>query len=193
MMEKEEQKHITMKTLEALNRDQVSENNQQIFDTLKKKVGMVPNLYATAANSDVALGAILGFGETLNGGTFSGKEVEAIALAVSQVNDCEYCLAAHTAIGKMNGFTEAETVGLRTGNIENAKLAALTQLARELADNKGRAAQGFIDAFFTAGYSKAALVELIGFVALNTFNNFLNNTAGTTVDFPAAPELLATV
>ena len=52
-----------MKTLDALNRDQVSDNNQQIFDTLKKKVGMVPNLYATAANSNVALGAILGFGE----------------------------------------------------------------------------------------------------------------------------------
>lgn len=182
-----------MKTLEALNRDQVSESNQQIFDTLKKKVGMVPNLYATAANSNVALGAILGFGETLGGGAFSGKEVEAIALAVSQVNDCEYCLAAHTAIGKMNGFTEAQTIDLRTGTIEDTKLAALTQLARELADNKGRADQSFTDAFFAAGYSKAALVDLIGFVALNTFNNFLNNTAGTTVDFPAAPELLETV
>lgn len=182
-----------MKTLEALNRDQVSENNQQIFDTLKKKVGMVPNLYATAANSNVALGAILGFGEALGGGTLSGKEVEAVALAVGEVNNCEYCLAAHTAIGKMNGFTEAQTLELRTGNIEDAKLAALTQLARELTDNKGRADQGFIDAFFTAGYSKAALVEVIGFVALNTFNNFLNNTAETAVDFPAAPELLATV
>lgn len=182
-----------MKTLEALNRDQVSEGNQQIFDTLKKKVGMVPNLYATAANSDVALGAILGFGETLGGGSFTGKEVEAIALAVSQVNNCEYCLAAHTAIGKMNGFTEAQTIELRTGAIADEKLAAVTQLARELAENKGRAAQNFIDAFFAAGYDKAALVDLIGFVAVNTFNNFLNNTAGTTVDFPAAPELLATV
>lgn len=182
-----------MKTLEALNRDQVSENNQQIFDTLKKKVGMVPNLYATAANSNVALGAILGFGEALGGGTLSGKEVEAVALAVAEVNNCEYCLAAHTAIGKMNGFTEAQTLELRTGNIEDAKLAALTQLARELTDNKGRADQGFIDAFFAAGYSKAALVEVIGFVALNTFNNFLNNTAETAVDFPAAPELLAVI
>ncbi len=182
-----------MKTLEALNRDQVSDNNQQIFDTLKQKVGMVPNLYATAANSNVALGAILGFSETLGGGTFKGKEIEAIALAVGQVNDCEYCLAAHTAIGKMNGFTEAQTLDLRTGEIADEKLRALTQLAIALTENKGRADQRFIDAFFAAGYNQAALVELIGFVAVNTFNNFLNNTAGTTVDFPAAPELLAAV
>lgn len=182
-----------MKTLEALNREQVSEGNQQIFDTLKKKVGMVPNLYATAANSDVALGAILGFGETLGGGTFSGKEVESIALAVSQVNDCEYCLAAHTTIGKMHGLSESQTLDLRTGEIADEKLRALTQLAIGLAENKGRANQGLIDAFFSAGYTKAALVELIGLVAVNTFNNYLNNTAGTTVDFPAAPELVATV
>ncbi len=182
-----------MKTLEALNRDQVSDNNQQIFDTLKQKVGMVPNLYATAANSNVALGAILGFGEALSAGSFKGKEIEAIALAVSQVNDCEYCLAAHAANGKMNGFTEAQTLELRTGEIADRQLSALTQLARGLAENKGRADQSLIDAFFAAGYTKAALVDLIGFVAVNTFNNFLNNTAGTKVDFPAAPELLATV
>ena len=182
-----------MKTLDALNRDQVSDNNQQIFDTLKKRVGMVPNLYATAANSNVALGAILGFGESLGAGSFKGKEIEAIALAVSQVNNCEYCLAAHTAIGKMNGFSEAQTLELRTGEIADGKLRALTQLARELASNKGRAAQSYLDAFFAAGYDKAALVDLIGFVAVNTFNNFLNNTAGTTVDFPAAPELLQRV
>ena len=178
-----------MKNLDALTRAQVSENNQQIFDTLKQKVGMVPNLYATAANSNVALGAILGLGENLGQGAFSGKEVEAIALAVSQVNDCEYCLAAHTAIGKMNGFSVDETVALRTGEIADEKLRALTQLAIGLAENRGRADQDLVDNFFNAGYSKAALVDLIGFVALNTFNNFLNNTAGTKVDFPAAPEL----
>lgn len=182
-----------MKTLEVLNRDQVSEGNQGIFDALKQKIGMVPNLYATIANSNVALGAILNLGEALGGGELSPKEAEAVALAVGQVNGCEYCLAAHTAISKINGFTETETLELRTGTIENAKLAALTQLARELTDNKGRADEKFTQAFFDAGYTKGALVELIGFVALNTFTNFVNNTANTKVDFPAAPELLATV
>jgi uncharacterized peroxidase-related enzyme len=182
-----------MKTLEVLNRDQVSEDNQGIFDALKGKIGMVPNLYATVANSNVALGAILNFGESLGAGEFSAKEVEAIALAVGQVNGCEYCLAAHTAISKMSGFSEEETLDLRAGNISDTKLAALTQLAIALAENKGRAEEKFIENFFAAGYTQAALVELIGFVALNTFTNFVNNTANTKVDFPAAPELLATV
>lgn len=178
-----------MRNLEALTRDQVSEGNQQIFDVLKQKVGMVPNLYATTANSDVALGAILGLGEALGKGTFTNKEIEAIALAVGQVNGCEYCLAAHTAIGKMNGFSEDQTLQLRTGNIQDEKLRALTQLAKELTENRGRASQEFVVNFLNVGYSRAALVELVGFVALNTFTNYLNNTANTTVDFPAAPEL----
>ena len=178
-----------MKTLEALNRDQVSEGNQQIFDVLRKKVGMVPNLYATAANSNVALGAILGLGEALGAGSFSNKEVEAIALAVSQVNDCEYCLAAHTAIGKMVGFTEEQTVDIRNGNPGDAKIKALTDLAREITETRGFPQASTIENFFNAGYSKGALVDVIGLVSLNTYTNYLNHIADTAIDFPLAPEL----
>jgi len=178
-----------MKNLDALTRDQVNEGNAQIFDALKKKIGKVPNLYATYANSDVSLKAILDLGETLGGGTFTQKEAEAIALSVSETNACEYCLAAHTAIGKMVGYSEEDTVALRTNEIADEKLNALVTLAREITITRGRPNQTLVDNFFNAGYSKAALVELIGFVSVNTFNNYLNNIADTAVDFPAAPAI----
>ncbi len=180
-----------MRNLEALTRDQVNEGNAQIFDALKSKIGKVPNLYATYANSNVALKAILDLGETLGGGEFSPKEVEAIALSISEANACDYCLAAHTAIGKMVGFSEGDTVALRTNTIANEKLNALVTLAKEITITRGNPAQALVDAFFNAGYSKAALVELIGFVSVNTFNNYLNHIADTKVDFPAAPALEA--
>ena len=178
-----------MKNLDALTREEAPVENQPIFDALKSKIGMVPNLYATAANSPVALKAILNYGEMLGGGSFSNREIEAIALAVSEANTCDYCLAAHTALGKMHGFSQEETIDIRTLNVKDSKLAALTALANAITITRGRPEQQFVDQFLAAGYDKAALVELIGMVAVNTFNNYLNHIAGTTVDFPAAPAL----
>ena len=99
-----------MKNLEILSREQVAPETQGIFDALKKKVGMVPNLYATIANSHAGLVSLLTLGENLDGGEFNAKEGEAIALAVAETNACTYCLSAHTAIGKMVGFSEEETI-----------------------------------------------------------------------------------
>lgn len=178
-----------MKNLEALTKEQASEATGQIFDAVKSKIGMVPNLYATIGHSAKALEGVLTYGETLGQGEFSTKEIEAVALAVSEKNKCDYCLAAHTAIGKMNGLKEEETIAIRTGDIADEKLHAITTLAANITETRGFPEQQFVDNFFSAGYSKAALVELIGLVALNTFNNYTNNIAGTTVDFPQAPAL----
>lgn len=178
-----------MKNLEVLTREQVAPETQEIFDALKKKVGMVPNLYATTANSSKALATMLNATETLAGGEFNAKEVEAIALAVAQVNGCGYCLSAHTAIAKMNGISEDDTLAIRNGVISDEKFKVLTDLAREITVNHGRPEQLFIDQFFAVGYSKAALAELIGLVSLNTFTNYVNNIANTKIDFPVAKDL----
>ena len=178
-----------MSHLQALKREETVSENQAIFDQLKQKIGMVPNLYATYANSPVALKAILDLGGTLQGGSFTNREIEAIALAVSEVNACEYCLAAHTALGKMNGFTEEQTIELRSRETSDTKLQALVELAASITVTRGRPEERLVEAFFAAGYGKAAFVELIGFVAVNTFNNYLNNIAGTPIDFPLAPAL----
>ncbi len=178
-----------MAKLEALTPENASTEAKGIFDALKKKLGMVPNLYATIAHSPAALNAILGYGEALGKGTFSPKEVEAIALAVSQSNECNYCLAAHTAVGKMQGFKEEETLQLRKAEIEDAKLSALTKLAQNITETKGHPDQKLIDDFYAVGYDKGALVDLIGFVSLNVFNNYVNHIADTEIDFPTPPAL----
>ncbi|MTI22652.1 carboxymuconolactone decarboxylase family protein [Fulvivirga sp. RKSG066] len=178
-----------MKNLEAISKEQASETSKEIFDSLDKKMGTVPNVYRAIGNSGPALKATLGIGEALGKGEFSGKETEAIALAVGQANVCGYCLAAHTAVGKMQGFSEDETVALRNGQIEDKKLKALTDLAKSITENRGYPKQDLMDNFFEVGYSKAALAELIVLVGLNTITNYTNHIAQTEVDFPAAPEL----
>ena len=128
-----------MKTLKALTSDQVDESTQEVFAAIKQKVGMVPNLYAAMGNSPALLNGFLAFSESLSGGAFNAKESEAIALAVSEVNGCEYCLSAHSALGKMAGFSEKELIDIRKGVIEDEKLNALISLATEITENKGKA------------------------------------------------------
>jgi len=165
---------------------------QPIFDGMKQKLGMIPNIYATLANSPAALKANLALGDTLKAGSLSMKEVETVALSVSQINNCAYCLAAHTAVGKMAGFTEEETIAIRTGEITDTKIKALSDLTKEITNSKGYPTEATLNAFYNAGYSKATLIEVIGLVALNTFNNYFNHIAETPVDFPLAKEVQTT-
>ena len=102
-----------MITFNVPKRDDVSTTNQAIFDSLKKAIGFVPNLYATYAYSDNALKNYLDFANAKT--SLKAKEKEVVNLAVSEVNQCEYCLSAHTAIGKMNGFTDDQILDLRAG------------------------------------------------------------------------------
>ncbi|MCA9398870.1 MAG: carboxymuconolactone decarboxylase family protein [Candidatus Omnitrophica bacterium] len=179
-----------MSHLNPITYEEAQPEVKELFDALKKKMKMVPNIYATVANSPTVLKALLQFGENLKQGEFSHKEVEAIALAVSEENHCEYCLSAHTAVGKMVGFSEEETRNLRLAKSDDQKLQTLTALAKEIVHTKGYPSESTINEFFSAGYSKRALVDLIGFVALNVFTNYFNHIAQTKIDFPEAQSLV---
>lgn len=168
-------------------REEVSAKNQAIFDNLKKALGFVPNLYATMAHSDNALERYLNY---QNGATsFSNKEKEVINLAVSQINECVYCQSAHTVIGKMNGFSEEQTLDIRRGKISDEKLDALLQLTIDITQNKGNVQGEKLDAFFDQGYTKEHLVDLIIQISEKVAMNYLHNLSKVFVDFPLAPEL----
>ena len=177
-----------MSTFNVLTRDEVSENNQAIFDNLKKALGFVPNLYATYANSDTALENYLNFANAIT--SLSAKEKEVVNLAVSQVNDCIYCLSAHTAIGKMNGFNDEQILELRAGKASfDAKLNALAQLAKNVTENRGRTDEKVLENYFAAGYTKANLIDTISLVGDKTISNYIHSTTQVPVDFPVAPSL----
>jgi AhpD family alkylhydroperoxidase len=111
---------------------------------------------------------------------------------VSQVNGCEYCLAAHTVIGKMSGFTDEQILEIRSGKASfDAKFDALARLVKSIAVNRGHADQALVDAFFAAGWTKANLVDTIVVIGDKTVTNYLHATTRVPVDFPAAPQLAA--
>ena len=177
-----------MKTFTVPTKDQVSENNKVIFDNLNKAIGMVPNLYATMAYSDNALGNYVTFqsGKT----SLRAKEKEAVNLIVSQVNNCIYCLSAHTAIGKMHGFSDEQIIEIRKGSASfDPKLDALVKLAKNITESRGKADSALVDSFFAAGYNEGSLVDVVMLIGDKTIMNYLHNLTEVPVDFPLAPEL----
>ena len=166
-------------------RGEVSSNNQEIFDNLKKGLGTVPNLYAVMAHSDTALGNYLAFQNAKT--TFNNKEKQAINLVVSQVNECAYCQAAHTLLGKMNGLTEDQTIEIRKGGATfDTKLNALVALAKEVTLKKGFVEESALENFFNAGYTKGQAVELVMLVAEKIAMNYLHAVTKVAIDFPTA-------
>jgi AhpD family alkylhydroperoxidase len=177
-----------MTTITVPTHDDVSPANQGIFDALKKQLGFVPNLYATLAHSENALGSYLALQSAKS--SINAKSREVVNLVVSQVNDCEYCLAAHTALGKMNGFTDAQILEIRAGHAPfDGKLDALARLTKSVAANRGHADPVLVDAFFAAGWTKENLVDAIVTIGDKTVTNYLHGVTKVPVDFPAAPKL----
>jgi len=169
-------------------REEVSINNQAIFDNLKSQLGFVPNLYAYYAKNETALGDYLAFQGCTS--TLKAKEKEVVNLVVSQYNGCRYCQSAHTAIGKMNGFTEEQILEIRTGSASfDSKLDALAKFALSAISNRGKATEVAKNTFFEAGYTEASLVDVAIVIGEKTISNFIHNLADFEIDFPLAPTL----
>jgi uncharacterized peroxidase-related enzyme len=169
-------------------REEVSENNQAIFDNLQKAVGFVPNIYAGMGHSKNALGSYLQFSGAAS--SLTKKEKEVVDLAVSQLNGCRYCQAAHTATAKMNGFTDDQIIELRKGGASwDNKINILAQTAQRITATKGQIGAEALDAFHTAGYTKENLVDLIMAIGIITVTNLFHNVTEVPIDFPIAVEL----
>jgi uncharacterized peroxidase-related enzyme len=177
-------KKFTVPTIE-----QVSPESKPMFEAMQKRMGKVPNLYAVIGYSSHSLKAFLDFDATLSGGAFNGKQREAIALVVSEVNHCEYCLAGHTVAAIRNGLTSADTIEIRKGSSTDEKLNAIVQLAKSMAETKGHAEEKYVDQFFNAGFDEGALMDLIGLVTVRVFTNYVFAVTEIPVDFPAATAL----
>ena len=181
-----------MSNIQVPNRNQVDTKSQGIFDQLNQQLGTVPNLYATIGYSSNALESFLNFSGNAGSGSFSKKEIEAIKLAVSEVNSCQYCLAAHTALGKVAGFTEEEKLDLRATNINDTRLQAITRLAKEVAENRGKTTEDTLENFFAQGFEEKGLIDLIAVVTAVTFTNYVHGSTLVPIDFPRAQSLEVT-
>jgi uncharacterized peroxidase-related enzyme len=157
---------------------------QALLDAIKGKFGMVPNFLAILAQSPDALKAFLGLHEIAESGSLDPQTRERIALVVAQGNACEYCVSAHTAIGRKAGLTGSEIEANRAGTSQDAKAAAAVAFAQALNSNLGEVTQAEFDAVREAGYGDAEIVEIITHVGMNILTNLIGKASRVDIDFP---------
>lgn len=164
--------------------DAAPEASKPTLDAVRQQLGVVPNLFRLIANSPAALAAFTGFQGAL-AKTLDVKTRERIALAVAQVNGCDYCLSAHTYLGLNLAQLGAEEIALnRRGASGDAKANAAVQFAARVARERGHVSDADLAAVRLAGFTDAQIVEIVALVAVNSFTNFLNEVAKTAIDFP---------
>ena len=180
-----------MSYLPALPRTAVDAATGAKLDAVQAKLGVLPNMFKVFANAPVALDAYLQLSDLAARSRLDARQRERIALAVGEANGCDYCVAAHVAIGRMVGLSPAQLAQARQAKAETPRDDALLALARRIVDTRGHVPTAELDAFKAAGFDDAAILEVLLSVVLNVFTNYTNHLAGTELDFPQADKLAA--
>jgi uncharacterized peroxidase-related enzyme len=157
---------------------------QATLSAVKAKIGVVPNLFSTAAQAPAVLNGYLALSDALGKGVLTEKQRQIVALAIGQVNKCHYCLSAHTLMGKGAGLSPEGIRKAREGKAESAQDDAVASFARRVVDTRGQVSDADLAAARSAGLSDGHIMEVIGNVAMNVLTNYINNVAQTEVDFP---------
>jgi uncharacterized peroxidase-related enzyme len=166
---------------------------KQLLDAVQAKLGLTPNLMKTLAHAPAALEAYLNFNGALASGVLDSRFREQIALTVAQTNTCEYCLAAHTALGSLTGLSREEIAASREAQSPDAKRSAGLRFAHALVVQRGEVSDATLAKLRAAGYSDAEITEIVANVAVNIFTNYFNHVAQTEVDFPRVSVTTASV
>lgn len=159
--------------------------SQPLLEAVKKQLGVVPNLFRLVSTSPTALEGYLGLSGALAKGALPAQTRERIALAVAEINGCDYCLSAHSYLGKnLARLDDAEIAANRAGASNDPKADAAVRFAAKVARERGHVGEDDLRAVKLAGYSDAQVIEMVLHVALNTWTNYINEVAKTDIDFP---------
>jgi uncharacterized peroxidase-related enzyme len=162
----------------------------QLYSGIKAAIGVVPNAYNNiGSNSPIALETLLNIDGVLKNGTLGAKEGEVVKLVVSQTAECDYCLAAHTLIGKKTGFSKADILAIRRGApSSDTRFDALAGFTRELITTTGTIQASALDKIKAAGFTDSQIVEIVLAITSITFTNLFNRINDTELDFPPADQ-----
>ncbi len=175
--------------IKAIDRGMAKGKAKELLDAVEKKYGAVPNSFKTMAHSPAGLQGFLDLSGTLEGGVLPFETRYQIALAVSEINGCPYCLSAFTAIGKSNGMQDETLAACRLAGSSDPKIDAMLKFAAAIVRKRGAVSTEDFQKVKAAGCSDVEIQEIVANVALFTFANYINLVIGTEVDFPLVTPL----
>jgi uncharacterized peroxidase-related enzyme len=155
------------------------------LDNIRGAFGTVPNMFRAVANSSAALNSMWGSFGALGAGKIGARLGEEIAVAIANANNCEYCLAAHTALGRKAGATAEEMAAAQAGKSSDPRTQAALGFALKVVHDRGAISESDVAALKAVGFDDEGIVEIIAHIALNLFTNYINVALRVPVDFPA--------
>lgn len=176
-----------MSRLSAVRPEAATGKQKELFDGIHKRLGRVPNMMRTMAQSPAVLEGYVALSGALAGGMLGARLRQQIALATAQANECTYCLSAHAAIGGQVGLAPDEIAAARGAMAADRRTDAALKFARLVLDRRGDVRDDDVAAILGAGFTEGEVAEIIAHVALNIFTNYFNKAAGVEVDFPRIP------
>ncbi len=180
-----------MSRINVIDHDTATDEQRELLDAIQNQLGMVPNFLKVFANSPAALRAFLGLHSIAGEGSLDVQTRERIALAVAQETGCQYCVSAHTAIGRKAGLNGAEIAANRAGTSQDAKAATAVKFARALLEHNGDVTTAELLEVRDAGYSESDIVEIITHVGMNVLTNIVGKASRVDIDFPKVELRLA--
>jgi len=178
------QEENAMSRLPAIQTETAGAKAKQLLEAVQAKLKITPNMTRVMANSPAVLEGYLGLSGALAGGSLPAKLREEIALEVGEQNGCQYCVSAHTAIGKLTGLTDTEIEEAREARSNSPKHAAALEFARQVVAKRGRVTDADFEAVRKGGFGDGEIAEILTHVALNVFTNYFNTATEVEVDFP---------
>lgn len=173
-----------MSRIPLVNPKDSTDERQRILGQIHSAFGATPNMFRAVANSTAALKSMWGSFGALGGGVIAPKLGEQIAVAIANRNACEYCLAAHTALGRKAGASGDEMSAAQDGQSQDPKTAAALRFALRVVEGRGQVETADVEALRGAGFNDEEIVEILAHVALNLFTNYVNVAFAVPVDFP---------
>lgn len=173
-----------MARVELLTSESAQRESKALLDQITQTFGVTPAMFRAVANSPAALKSMWGAFGALGGGKLPARLGEQVAVLIADRNSCEYCLAAHTALGRKAGASAAEMSEAQAGRSDDPRTAAALLFAQRVVDNRAQIADSDVAELRAAGFDDEAVVELIAHIALNLFTNYVNVALKVPVDFP---------
>jgi uncharacterized peroxidase-related enzyme len=166
---------------------------QRMLDNVGAQLGFVPNMFKTIASNPTVLDVVTTLQGTLSR-VLDAKTRHSIALAVSQANDCSYCLAMHTYVATEFGGMSGSDIELgRGGSSVDPKRAAAACFAQRLVDSRGRVSDAELAGVRGAGYTDPEILAIVAVAVQFLLTNFINNVNQTDLDIPAVGSVDTTV
>lgn len=173
-----------MSRIELRTHETAVEASRQLLDQVQGAFGATPNMFRAVASSPAALASMWGSFGALGAGTLGAKLGEQLAVAIADLNDCEYCLAAHTALGRKAGVSAEDMAAAQAGQSHDPKTAAALTFVTRVVRNRAKITDIDVDALRQVGFDDGAIMEIMAHVALNTFTNYVNVAFNVPLDFP---------